>query len=116
MRKYNINSYHILLDCYGVPNLKIETIKEILVKASEAGRANLLEVKVHSFEGGGFTGVALLSESHITVHTWPEHNYAAFDIFMCGQTKPLSAADWIENFLSADKYEKTIFQRGNGID
>jgi len=64
-----------------------------MVRAARAGGAHVLCCHMHGFgDAGGVTGVALLAESHITVHTWPEHGYAAFDVFMCGGCDPDAAA------------------------
>ena len=61
-------------------------------RAAEAGRAHVLASHMHAFGSGGVTGVVLLAESHITVHTWPERDYAAFDVFMCGRCDAEAAA------------------------
>lgn len=62
-------------------------------RAAAAGRAQVLASHMHAFgSGGGVTGVVLLAESHITVHTWPERDYAAFDVFMCGGCDAEAAA------------------------
>ena len=59
----------------------------------EAG-ATLLHIHLHKFEdGGGISGVAVLAESHISVHTWPEKGFAAFDVFMCGNAEPRKALE-----------------------
>lgn len=66
-------------------------------RAAAAGRAQVLASHMHAFgSGGGVTGVVLLAESHITVHTWPERDYAAFDVFMCGRCDAEAAAAVIE--------------------
>ncbi len=53
-----------------------------------------LHIHLHKFEdGGGISGVAVLAESHISVHTWPEKGFAAFDVFMCGNAEPRKALD-----------------------
>ncbi len=58
----------------------------------KAAGATLLHIHLHTFcEGGGISGVAVLAESHISVHTWPEKGYAAFDVFMCGDAEPRKA-------------------------
>jgi S-adenosylmethionine decarboxylase len=59
-------------------------VKEALTEAAEATGATLLGLITHKFEPQGVTGVALLSESHISFHSWPEHGYAAIDAFTCG--------------------------------
>ena len=65
-------------------------------RAAAAGRAQVVASHMHAFgSGGGVTGVVLLAESHITVHTWPERDYAAFDVFMCGDCDADRAAEAI---------------------
>lgn len=85
----------------------------MVLAAKEAG-ATVLDVHVHEFgEGFGNTGVALLAESHISVHTWPENGYAAFDIFMCGDKADLDRA--IELITGADedgKHSVQVLPRG----
>ena len=62
--------------------------------AATAARATILHTHLHHFtENDGISGVLVLAESHISVHTWPEHRYAAFDIFMCGDAEPAKAVD-----------------------
>jgi S-adenosylmethionine decarboxylase len=67
-------------------------IEQPLIDAVNAAGATLLHIHLHTFtEGGGISGVAVLAESHISVHTWPERGYAAFDVFMCGEAEPRKA-------------------------
>lgn len=67
-------------------------IKDALVKAADAAGATLLKIVSHKFEPQGVTAFALLAESHISIHTYPEQNYAAIDSFTCGaHTNPESA-------------------------
>jgi S-adenosylmethionine decarboxylase len=77
---------HVLLDFSGAKNLAdIDHIERAMRKAAAACSATILEIKLHSFgEGGGITGVALLAESHISIHTWPEIGFVALDVFVCG--------------------------------
>lgn len=85
---------HLLADLTGCSGLAhLPTVERALRDAVAAAGATLLEVRLHGFgEGFGITGVALLAESHISIHTWPEHGYAAVDIFLCGQGHDLDAA------------------------
>ena len=82
----NVGGRHILIESFGGhAQLDVQALKTLLRQAARAGGANLLSCHMHGFgEDRGVTGVALLAESHITVHTWPERSYAAFDVFMCG--------------------------------
>jgi len=67
-------------------------MEQAMIDAVEAAGATLLHLHLHTFTpSGGVSGVAVLAESHISVHTWPERGYAAFDIFMCGNTDPRKA-------------------------
>ncbi len=78
----------------GDPNLLDDEafIKEAMTQAADASGATLLDMVSHKFEPQGVTAVALLSESHLSIHTWPEHGYAAIDAFTCGDhTNPEAA-------------------------
>ena len=77
---------HLIADLHGCSGLDDSAlIERILTEAAAAAGATLLEVRLHAFgAGNGVTGMALLAESHISIHTWPEHGYAAVDIFICG--------------------------------
>ena len=89
---------HLLIECFGGhANLDAKALETLLKDSAMAGGATVLSCHLHGFgKGGGVTGVALLAESHITVHTWPERGYAAFDVFMCGNCEAVRAAKVIE--------------------
>lgn len=93
---------HLLIECFGAhANLDAHELETLLKDSAMAGGATVLSCHVHGFgKGGGVTGVALLAESHITVHTWPERGYAAFDVFMCGNCEAMRAAKVIEEAVS----------------
>lgn len=78
---------HLIVDLYGADRLDDrDHVERTLRAAVEAAQATLLHIHLHHFEpNGGVSGVAVLAESHISIHTWPEHGYAALDVFMCGQ-------------------------------
>lgn len=80
-------SVHLIADLEGGTGYDDPVrIEAALREAAAAARARVLSVHVHGFgEGLGVTGVALLAESHISIHTWPEHDVAAVDLFVCGQ-------------------------------
>ena len=81
---------HLIIDLWEAEGLSDrDRIETALIDAVKAAGATLLHIHLHTFsEGGGISGVAVLAESHISVHTWPEKGYAAFDVFMCGDSKP----------------------------
>ena len=105
---------HILLDLWDTKfNNSINTLRKILKEAIKISGATLIHMHFHRFgKEQGISGVAVLAESHISVHTWPERNYIAFDIFMCGDTSPeLGAEHLIKNFNPKKKVIK-IIKRG----
>ncbi len=81
---------HLIVDLWGARGLDDpELIERALRQAAEAAGAKLLHVHLHRFSGnGGISGVMVLAESHISIHTWPERGYAALDVFMCGGADP----------------------------
>jgi S-adenosylmethionine decarboxylase len=81
---------HLLLDLWGASNLRDpEAIERALAEAARAADATLLHSHFHHFgPDGGVSGVIVLAESHISIHTWPERDFAAVDIFMCGSCDP----------------------------
>jgi S-adenosylmethionine decarboxylase len=89
---------HLIVDLWGASNLdNVDAVDRALRAAAAAAGATLLGIDLHSFTpNGGITGVALLAESHISVHTWPERAYAAVDVFMCGDAKPLMAVEMLK--------------------
>ncbi len=84
---------HLLIDLWGASNLDdIEIIETALRRSAEVAGATLLHTHLHHFSpNGGVSGVLVLAESHISIHTWPERNYAALDVFMCGDCDPYKA-------------------------
>ena len=81
---------HLLLDLWGAKYLdNIAHVENAMRECVDACGATLLHIHLHHFSpNGGISGVAILAESHISVHTWPERDYAAFDVFMCGDALP----------------------------
>jgi len=72
-------------------------IKETLTEASKVAKCEILKVETHKFEPQGVTGYALLAESHISIHTWPEKGIAKCDIFTCGSdSDPLAAIEYMK--------------------
>ncbi|WP_237072813.1 adenosylmethionine decarboxylase [Pseudaestuariivita rosea] len=91
-----------------------DPIAAVLKEAAEIAGATVLDVKMHNFgEGQGVTGVALLAESHISIHTWPEHGYAALDIFMCGDADTDSSLDHLRQFFQPKSESVVVLNRGS---
>jgi S-adenosylmethionine decarboxylase len=76
---------HIILEMWGCQNLEsVDIAEQALREMVDALDVNLLDLKVYPFSPVGVTGMAIVSESHLVIHTWPEYGYAAVDIFTCG--------------------------------
>ena len=84
---------HLIIELWGAKHLgDLERAETAMREGAIAAGATVLRVDLHKFEpNGGITGVAVLAESHISIHTWPERSYAALDIFMCGAADPYKA-------------------------
>ena len=115
MESGSLPGKHVLLDLYGADCSHSKTeLGTILINAAENCSATVLSSNLHHFgEGFGITGVVLLAESHISIHTWPEKSYIAIDIFMCGDCDPLDALPVLEKAFSAKKVEMQVIVRGN---
>ena len=96
---------HVIADLHDVSAellCSIDFWKEILIDGAKKSGATVLSDHFHHFgEGYGLTGVIVLAESHISIHTWPEKNYAAIDVFMCGTCDPEVAVDHITSRLNS---------------
>ena len=105
---------HLIIDLFGASHLDdIDHVKHTLEKCVEEAGASLLHIHLHHFTpNDGISGVAVLAESHISVHTWPERNYAAFDFFMCGQAEPERAVQVIERAFGPARSELRTLLRG----
>ena len=99
---------HILLELYGCNREKLNDelyIRCQLNSAAKLAKASVLNIVSNKFEPFGVTAIALLAESHLSIHTWPESKYAAIDIFTCGiNMKPYLASQFLIETLEASKH------------
>lgn len=104
---------HLIADFYGaLYQTDLKNIEKALGAAANAAGAVVLNVVVHRFpNSSGVTGVAILAESHISIHTWPEHDYIALDIFMCGNSDPQVALDWLRDFFEPKEVKIQLIER-----
>jgi len=105
---------HLIAEFWLVKTIEDKKIFEkILRGAVRAAKCTLLEITIHKFSPQGMTGVILLAESHIAIHTWPENNYLAVDIFTCGdKAKPYLALEFLKKRLKPEKFEIREIKRG----
>jgi len=115
----NFSGTHLLADLFECDHLDDEARIEVALRAAvTAADATLLDLKVHGFGAGqGVTGIALLAESHISIHSWPERGYAAVDMFLCGRRHDLDAAlTALAGTLDAGRIEQRRFARGFSLE
>lgn len=104
---------HLILDFWGVKKIgSINHVKKALILAVEACQATLLKIELHKFSPQGISGVAVIAESHISIHAWPEYNYLAIDVFTCGQTDPYQAVDSLKKSFNPEKIQLEEIKRG----
>jgi S-adenosylmethionine decarboxylase len=104
---------HLIIDLYGAERLNdIDYIETVLRRCVEASRATLLHIHLHHFQPDGVSGVAVLAESHISIHTWPEAGYAALDVFMCGKTDPEKCVPILRDAFAAERVGVSELLRG----
>ena len=107
---------HLLLELRGCDEALLDDlryIEESMIGAANEAGATVLGRSFHKFEPRGVTGIVALAESHLCIHTWPEHRYAAADIFTCGTSfRPHEAAQLIIGRLRCEEPSVTEVQRG----
>jgi S-adenosylmethionine decarboxylase len=106
---------HCILELYACDSSRLDDeafLRDTITTAAKQAGATLLNLITHRFEPQGVTGLALLAESHISIHTWPESGYAAVDVFTCGDhTMPERACAVLAAELGAGSHKLTSFRR-----
>ena len=108
-------SKHLLLELYRCDYEKLNDesfLRCTLNRAAKLAKATVLNLISNKFEPQGVTAIALLAESHISIHTWPESNYSAVDIFTCGQNMmPEQASQYLIKSLMAEEHSLRVIER-----
>ncbi|CFX92995.1 S-adenosylmethionine decarboxylase, core [Syntrophomonas zehnderi OL-4] len=107
---------HVLAEVYGcrfeVLN-DIKKVQDIMVNAALEAGAEVREVVFHKFSPQGVSGVVVISESHLAIHTWPELGYAAVDVFTCGdRVDPWDACNYMAQMFGAESVDASEIKRG----
>ena len=114
-KKLSHQSKHLLLDLYRCDYEKLNDesfLRCTLNRAAKLAKATVLNLISNKFEPQGVTAIALLAESHISIHTWPESNYSAIDIFTCGQNMmPELASQYLIEALKAEEHSLRVIER-----
>jgi len=107
---------HLLLEMVGCnPQLldSVEEVREALIRASIKARATVLGNSFHKFSPQGVSGVVVIAESHLSIHTWPELGYAAVDVFTCGdRAMPHRATEYLVEAFEPELHEIRELPRG----
>ena len=105
---------HLIIDVWDATHLDdLKLMEDTLRHAVEVSGATLLHLHLHHFTPtGGISGVAVLAESHISVHTWPEKSYAAFDVFMCGDAEAEKTISIFQKAFCSNNIEVKEILRG----
>jgi len=107
---------HLLIELTSCNRHKIDSVdylEKIMAQAAEIAGATVLKTAFQDFNPQGVSGVVVIAESHLTIHTWPEYGYAAIDIFTCGsRVDPWRAAAYLKEHLEAGDVQIRDFRRG----
>lgn len=109
---------HILAEFWGCQHVDDPAeVEGALVEAAKAAGATVLQANLHHFgEGMGVTGVLMLAESHMSIHSWPEHSYAAVDVFVCGKADPHRAIESLIRAFLPTRTKVSEYLRGENKD
>jgi S-adenosylmethionine decarboxylase len=107
---------HVLIEYYGCNKNILENcklIEKIMNDAARKSGATIVTNIFHQFSPYGVSGAVIIKESHLSIHTWPEHKYASVDVYTCGdKVDPWKAAHYLEEKLEARKSESIEIPRG----
>lgn len=106
---------HLLVELHGCNVAKLDdkpTIEALMREAARAAGATEVGSLFHTFAPQGVSGVVVVEESHLSIHTWPEHGYAAVDMFTCGDCEPERAREVLARGLEAARSEILLVERG----
>ncbi len=110
---------HTMLELYGCPATLLNDprfIEKAIRDAADKAGCELIQLNHHHFQPHGVTAVALLAESHMSIHTWPEHGYAAVDLFTCGESSdPQAACDLLVDRFAATGESRNALRRGGAV-
>jgi len=100
------------IDCDSEKIKYVDQVKEAALSATEKSEANIIEHFFHQYKPYGVTGMILISESHFSLHTWPDDHYVAFDVLTCGTMYPQRAIDHLKSAFHAQTIKIKRFSRG----
>jgi S-adenosylmethionine decarboxylase len=117
MQAFDTVGAHVLADFWGCQFEKLddaELLMNSLRQAAKVAKMTILGEESFKFNPQGFTGILLLSESHISIHTYPEQGYAAVDVYTCGDGMTEKAIDYLKEILQPTQVKEMQVRRGTG--
>lgn len=104
---------HLIIEFYNCQNHgSMDKIESVMIKACKDTGATVLYSYIHPFEGGGVSGMIVLAESHMSVHSWPERSYVSLDIYVCGTCDPQNALFTLKEHFQPRGENLTMIERG----
>jgi S-adenosylmethionine decarboxylase len=110
---------HIILELYDCPAELLKApaqAEKFLLEAARRMEATVVNAQFHAFSPYGVSGVVVIKESHLTIHTWPEYQYAAIDIFTCGELKLEAGIDYLCEAFQSKKHWQRELARGLNLE
>lgn len=111
----NTLGHHLLVEYYDCDKETLDDpkkLEDMMMRAAKAANATIVKSVFHQFSPQGVSGVIVIEESHLSIHTWPEHGYAAVDFYTCGTNDPERAHDVLQKALASKRFEMMIINRG----
>ena len=112
----NFLGKHILAEYYGCDKAildSVEKVEQVMLSAANTAKVTVVEKCFHKFSPHGVSGVIVISESHLAIHTWPEYKYAAVDFFTCNKNCNTEiAVEQLKNLFKAERYTANLIKRG----
>lgn len=112
------HSKHLLIELFDCLPSALDDPKQVqasLESAAEAAQVNIVQSFFHQFSPQGVTGVVIIEESHLSIHTWPEYGYASIDFYTCGEAEPEAAIAVVCNSFAAKRIEAMMINRGQSL-
>ncbi len=111
-------SQHLLVELFECDTDALkskELLKKLLEKAANAAKVTIVQSVFHQYSPQGVTGIVIIEESHLSIHTWPEYGYASVDFYTCGDGLPEKALDVIKEGLKSGRAEVLMIDRGKSL-
>ena len=113
--QHSPHGIHIAMECGGCPRALLTDaalLEQAMISCAKDAGATVVETMIHSYNPAGLSGVVVISESHLAIHTWPDLGYASFDIYTCGmKTLAEEIAQNLERAFQPEKVKRTLFDR-----